>query len=270
MTDLTLNAVRKHDIRELSNLNILMAEDSPLNSKLVSILFAQNGLTLHTAENGLETIEKLRTTHFDIVLMDMEMPVMNGYEATTMIRNELKNQVPIIAMTAHTAPGEREKCLQIGMNEYISKPINENLLFTMIYNLTLNKTQQNRNPVITEPVTRKEKVCDLGYLLVVTRGNKASMKNIIDVFIEEALEDLASLGNAIAEMNYINITDLSHKLKSAFSILGIGVLKPVFEEIEFLGSIRSGIEKIICLNECINDVFIQVQEEMKLECLVAD
>lgn len=270
MTDATLNARTRHYIKELSNLNILMAEDSPLNSKLISILFSQNGLKLQTAENGREAVEKIKADHFDIILMDMEMPVMNGYDATAMIRNELNDPIPIIAMTAHTAQGEREKCLETGMNDYISKPINEDLLFAMIYNLTLSKTRQEKNPAITEHVINHEKVCDLSYLLTVTRGNKISMKNIIDVFIEEALEDLSNLGNAIKNINYTEITDISHKIKSAFSILGIASLRPVFEEIEYLGSIQTGIDKIEIQNSRINKVFEKVVEEMERECSVVD
>lgn len=69
--------------------------------------------------------------------MDMEMPVMNGYEAATIIRNELKSDIPIVAMTAHAMAGERERCLSLGMNDYISKPINANLLFEKMYDLTI-------------------------------------------------------------------------------------------------------------------------------------
>jgi len=79
----------------------------------------------------------MKENTFDIILMDMEMPVMNGYEATAIIRNELKSNIRIIAMTAHAMAGEREKCLTLGMNEYVSKPINATLLFDKIYDLTL-------------------------------------------------------------------------------------------------------------------------------------
>jgi signal transduction histidine kinase/CheY-like chemotaxis protein len=128
----------KFNMDQLRKLNILLVEDNQLNVKLILSLFSEYGLVLQVAENGSIGIEKLRENKFDIVLMDMEMPVMNGYEAATIIRNEMKNSIPIIAMTAHAMAGEKERCLSLGMNDYISKPINANLLFEKIYDLTLN------------------------------------------------------------------------------------------------------------------------------------
>ena len=128
----------KYSMEELSKLNILLVEDNPLNIILITSLFSEHNLKLQVAENGSLGIDKLRTDDFNIILMDMEMPVMNGYEATTIIRKELNSNVPIIAMTAHAMAGEKERCLSLGMNDYISKPIDANLLFGKIYDLTLN------------------------------------------------------------------------------------------------------------------------------------
>jgi len=146
--------VRKnYNMEELSKLNILLVEDNPMNIKLILSLFSEYNLKLQVAENGSVALGKIKenngstsnlagrqviNTCFDIILMDMEMPVLNGYETTTIIRNELKNNIPIIAMTAHAMEGERERCLSLGMNDYISKPINSNLLFEKMYNLTHN------------------------------------------------------------------------------------------------------------------------------------
>ena len=129
---------KKYNMEELSKLNILLVEDNPLNVKLILSLFSTYHLKIQVAENGSECIEKLKEDKFDIILMDMEMPVMNGYEAAVVIQKELKNDIPIIAMTAHAMADEREKCLSLGMNDYISKPINVNLLFEKIYDLTIN------------------------------------------------------------------------------------------------------------------------------------
>ena len=129
---------KNYNMKELCKLNILLVEDNRLNVLLILSLFSEYNLKLQVAENGSVGIEKLKENKFDIILMDMEMPVMNGYEAATFIRKELKNKIPIIAMTAHAMAGEKERCLSLGMNDYISKPINANLLFEKMYNLTIN------------------------------------------------------------------------------------------------------------------------------------
>ena len=128
------SAVKEFDINELSKFRILLAEDSAVSVKLITSIFKQYDIKVDVAENGVEAVEKIKNGNYDLVLMDMEMPEMNGYEATTVIRGKLNNPIPIIAMTAHAMAGEIEKCLNLGMNDYISKPINAKLLFEKIYN----------------------------------------------------------------------------------------------------------------------------------------
>ena len=128
----------KYDIAQLQQIRILVAEDNPINVKLLQHLFKKFNLRCEVAENGRICINMTEKTTFDIILMDMEMPVLTGYEATEIIRNEMKNKIPIIAMTANAMAGEREKCLALGMNDYISKPVNAELLFEKIYDLTFN------------------------------------------------------------------------------------------------------------------------------------
>ena len=95
-------------------------------------------MKLHVAENGNACIEMLKESEFDLVLMDLKMPVVTGYEATVIIRNDLKSSIPIIAMTGYETKGDRERCLGIGMDAYFSKPINANLLFEKLSEITLN------------------------------------------------------------------------------------------------------------------------------------
>ena len=109
MKDSALQLKSKLALKKLSRLHILLAEDNLLNIKLITVLFTQYGITLQVVVNGLEAVEKIKTNNFDLVLMDMEMPVMNGYKATAIIRNELKNNIPIIALTANAQPAEKEK-----------------------------------------------------------------------------------------------------------------------------------------------------------------
>ncbi len=266
MTNSALIRNNPRNLKKLQQQNILLVEDDLLNAKLVSILFAQHGLRLQLANNGLEAVEMIRTNHFDIVLMDMEMPLINGYQATAMIRKQLKIDMPIIALTAHALAGEREKCLSYGMNDYVVKPIDPDLLFTSMYQAMCgNKTASTKKRVSKIPAkpVDVEKVCNMDYLVAITRGNKKNIQNIVSVFFKETRKELIYLDKAIKKINYPLISDISHKIKTAFSILGISVLEPVFKEMEQLSSATSPIKRIEQLNRRVNIVFKKAKAEMK-------
>ncbi|RYU96287.1 PAS domain S-box protein [Emticicia agri] len=112
--------------------HVLLVEDNILNQKLALRVLEKFGFTSDLAANGRIATEKVRDNRYDIILMDLQMPEMDGYQATTFIRNELKDTTPIMAMTAHSLVGEKDKCIEIGMNEYITKPFNQKELFDKI------------------------------------------------------------------------------------------------------------------------------------------
>ncbi len=124
---------RNEPLPEISrNLNILLVEDNQLNQVLAAKVLTDWNFKVEIAENGVVALEMIRKTDFDLVLMDIQLPVMDGYETTRHIRTTmplLKSNVPVIAMTAHAMAGEAEKCLEAGMNDYISKPFNPQLLY---------------------------------------------------------------------------------------------------------------------------------------------
>jgi CheY-like chemotaxis protein len=117
------------------NLKVLMAEDNELNQLLSKSMFARLGLELDIAENGKVAWEKVQRTEYDVILMDVQMPEMDGYQTTQKIRHELPkplSEIPIIAITAHSLPSELKKCLDAGMNGYVSKPFKINELTAKI------------------------------------------------------------------------------------------------------------------------------------------
>ena len=126
-----------HNIKELS---VLLCEDNPLNQHLAKNIIRNFGFSIDVAENGKEGIDLLINNKYDIILMDLQMPVMDGYQTTTYIRNELKSNIPIIAITAHCLIGEEQKCLDLGMNAYMSKPFKRDELLTQIKEVIKNKT----------------------------------------------------------------------------------------------------------------------------------
>ncbi len=188
---------------------ILMCEDNIANRTLAQQLFLSTKLELDIAENGKEGIERLREKAYDLVLMDIQMPEMDGYQATEYIRNELKSSIPIIALTAHSIVREREKCLEIGMNDYLSKPFRKNELFDKI-----------------QPWLKQENTTtymeDLQFSLEILReasmGNSTFEKQMMDLFLEQTSEALDNFRNWHKEQNWTAISKQAHQLKSSFGM----------------------------------------------------
>jgi signal transduction histidine kinase/ActR/RegA family two-component response regulator len=124
----------------IANLNILLVEDNPLNQKLAKFILEKWKLKVDIADNGRVALNKINQKKYDLVLMDVEMPEMDGYEATRKIRKGSQKYIPIIAMTAHAQKGEEKKCFEAGMNDYISKPFDPKVLLSKIIYHTTEKT----------------------------------------------------------------------------------------------------------------------------------
>ncbi len=128
--------------KTMKKLNILLAEDNAMNQLLAKKVLGDWGWNVEAVENGIQAIEKIKSQDFDVVLMDIQMPEMDGYEAAKQIRETLpspKRNVPIMAMTAHVMPGEEERCYNAGMNGYISKPFDANILYDKVVSLIEKK-----------------------------------------------------------------------------------------------------------------------------------
>jgi len=131
----TVREIKRHvaiSDNNKSRVRILIAEDNSMNQRLIRHLLKSRGYNFDLVFNGVQAVESLKKQSYDMVLMDIQMPEMDGYSATRQIREELKLNIPVIAMTAHAMSGEKEKCIKSGMNDYISKPINEEILFDII------------------------------------------------------------------------------------------------------------------------------------------
>jgi PAS domain S-box-containing protein len=134
---------KSEPVTDLGNKRILLVEDNSLNQMVAEKFLEVMGLEIDIAENGAEAVKKLREKNYDLVLMDIQMPVMDGYEATRNIRNEFsgtKKNIPILAMTAHAFQGEEVKCRQVGMNDYIAKPLDKVALIGKVRHLLNSNT----------------------------------------------------------------------------------------------------------------------------------
>ena len=163
------------------------------------------------------------------------MPEMDGYTASQEIRNTLKLNIPIIAMTAHVLAGEREKCLGFGMDEYISKPIREELLLQLINHFTENQIKAVTQKIqIHTPDTGSYKKINLAYMKEVSNGNVAYEKTVSEQFIEIIPTDLAALENAWKLHDKKKVRQLAHNMKTSVSVMGLDdILYPYLNEFEY-------------------------------------
>lgn len=206
-----------------NNVCILLVEDNEINQSLIKHLFKNWQLNLDVAKNGSEAIDKLRLKKYDLILMDIQLPEMDGYTATEKIRNELKLNTPVIAITAHAMAGEKEKCLSYGMNEYIQKPIREKLLHDMIVQFTQVK--------IIDCVTSASAKSDgsyryikLQYMKEVSNGNTDYEKTVTGQFIEAIPEELQLIENAWLSKDVSRLRQQAHNMKTTISIMGLNEL----------------------------------------------
>ncbi|MES2881947.1 MAG: ATP-binding protein [Bacteroidota bacterium] len=213
-----LEADKKETI--VQKIKVLVAEDNAMNQQLIGHLLDSWAMEYKMVATGIEAVEELKEDLYSIVLMDIQMPDMDGYTATNIIRNTLKIQVPIIAMTAHAMTGEKEKCLQIGMTDYVSKPIVE----TVLYNI-IARNAKEQNPRLQH--------ISLNYLHQLS-GNNAQFENeLLNQFIVQVPAEIAELKNAMAEKDFSTVARIAHSLKSTVGYVGLAEeLHPLLNKIE--------------------------------------
>jgi len=196
---------------QLGSIKLLIAEDNIMNQQLMGHLMRQWQIAHVIVNNGREAITELEQQPFSLVLMDIQMPEMDGYAATLAIRNSLKSSVPIIAMTAHAMPGEKERCIGYGMNDYVSKPVKDAELYGIL--------KQYAQPVSNLGVTPS--VVDLAYLKELSMGDAEFEQTIIQQFIIQVPEEVKALRAAVFARDAVQMKSVAHGMKSSVSYMGL-------------------------------------------------
>jgi signal transduction histidine kinase/CheY-like chemotaxis protein/HPt (histidine-containing phosphotransfer) domain-containing protein len=208
----------------LQRIKALIAEDNIMNQQLIAHLLKSWSIDFTIVNNGADAIEELKLNSYSIVLMDIQMPEMDGYTATEKIRKELQNDIPIIAMTAHAMTGEKEKCMALGMNDYVSKPIKE----TVLYNIIARHAQH-----VTDNANEQGGQINLEYLHQLSGNDPDFEKQILEQFQMQMPEELNLLKHAIQVRDHNNIRRMAHTMKSTVGYVGLSeVLSTALSEIE--------------------------------------
>lgn len=219
-------------ISDLSHVNILLVEDNEFNRAVACNTLQRFKCKVTEAVNGKEAIEVLKKTSFDIILMDLQMPLMDGFETTRKIREELHLTMPIVALTANAFKSELEQCIRVGMNDYVTKPFEEDKLMGIIIKLLKLspvplKKQPKKIKQITEPI-----LYNLEQIVSLARNDTSYIRKMIEIFSEQAVISITQLQDAFTAKDPETIYQVAHRIKPSLDTMGISSLHAVIRELE--------------------------------------
>ena len=220
-------------------LKILLAEDNITNQKLAVAILNKQDHHVTVAGDGRQAVECFEREHFDLVLMDMQMPELDGLEATAAIRKfeqQSGTRVPIIAVTANAMIGDREQCLKSGMDDYLSKPLRPDDLFVMIHRLT-SKPRADQAPAPAADSTSGliNEVFDYATSVEQVGDDAELLTQLVAVFIEQLPKLLQPLAAAVAGADANAIRKTAHALTSSVSVISATRAKNVARKLELMG-----------------------------------
>lgn len=213
----------------LLNLRILLVEDNDINRLYAKSILETWKCKTDIAENGLIAIEKLKYNVYDAILMDVQMPVMDGYEATKVIRRmaDPVKSIPIIALTANATKVDVEKCLAAGMNDYLAKPFAPEDLYEKLFKKL--KITPNTPHVSKEP----QKVSfNLGYLKKMSGDNPEFVRDMVDTFISSTPKLIQDMEDAFVQADLVKVGKIAHQIKPSLALMGIPQLKEAAIQLE--------------------------------------
>jgi signal transduction histidine kinase/CheY-like chemotaxis protein/HPt (histidine-containing phosphotransfer) domain-containing protein len=233
--------ITRHTLREQKKrrIRILVAEDNVVNQKVALRILEKLGFGADTVANGQEAVTALETIPYDLVLMDVQMPDMNGYEATRFIRDPrsrvLRHDIPIIAMTAHALKGDRDKCLEAGMNDYLSKPVTALALEEMLdRHLAASAPASVIVPELDPP--GQTKPVHIQRIQAIADGDLIFERELIESFLSNTEEHLKALEAALHEGNGEEVERQAHTIKGSSANAGARGMQEIADRIEQIGS----------------------------------
>ena len=258
-------------VSPLKGKKILLVEDNDINRIYARNIIMKRGCEVDEAENGLIALQKIRKNDYDVVLMDVQMPVMDGMEASKSIRTKLpppKSDIPIVALTANAIKGDDERCLEVGMNAYISKPFEPDQLYDVLIKVlkiddkTNKSTTENETSVtgaFDEEVLER---ADLSYIFSICDGDKAFMTEMVTTFVRDTPELLKNLGDLIENKEWLQAARIAHKMKPSMQFVGLNHCMALLKETEEVA--KSNNEAVQKLPELYRQVALIIRTNLPL------
>jgi len=244
--------------KSLSGMRVLLVEDNDINRMYAANVLKKWHCNYDEAENGEIALEKMRKQDFDIILMDIQMPVLDGIETARAIRSSFsapKKNIPIVAFTANALKGDKAKYLDAGMNDYISKPFMPDELYQIMsayYSDTIAVNPSESNLV------------DLSYLRKMSNNDESFVLEMVDSFVQKTPKLLEDLNKSCKEQDWKNVGSLAHKLKPNLAFMGIESLKDLVLKIETDGRNKENtkvLAKLVSeLTQSVNEAIAELKE----------
>jgi PAS domain S-box-containing protein len=233
-----------------SNLHVLLVEDNDINRLYAKSILKNWQCYIDVAENGLVAIEKIKNNFYDVVLMDVQMPVMDGYEATKVIRMmDQSADVPIIALTANATQNDVEKCLAAGMNDYLPKPFTPEDLYNKLFDdLKIKPTSRERIPASVKP-SSKEVMYNLDYLRSVSGNNEEFIREMVSTFIQTVPGILEDMHHAMERQDWMKLSRLAHQIKPSFTLMGLDALRVDIVFIEENSKMETNLPEVVRITQ---------------------
>jgi PAS domain S-box-containing protein len=251
---------------EIKNIKVLVVEDIALNQLLMKTLLDDFGFECDITANGKLAIEKLESKSYDIVLMDLQMPEMNGFEATEYIRNKLNSKIPIVALTADVTTVDLAKCKAVGMNDYIAKPVDERLLYNKIVSLVKKPKPVKSYLQNGSNIANKTKCIDLEYLIQRTKSNPSLMMEMISIYLKQTPPLISTMKQSFLDKDWNKLYGAVHKIIPSFSIMGISSdFEDIAKKIQEYASTQLQTEGIHDLLIQLENICTQACKELEVE-----
>ncbi len=215
--------------KSLKKLNVLLVEDNDINRLYAINILKTWDCSVETAENGFVALEKLKNSSFDLVLMDIQMPVMDGFEATKAIRNgePLKREIPIIALTANATRKDIEKCLASGMNDCIPKPFTPEELLRVLLKYSKHKTlSKSKVPAIPKSTV------DLNYLKRISNNNPKFIQEMVSTFVKTMPASIKEITQLTKTKSWNELARVIHKIRPSLTMMGLHLAKKLSLQLE--------------------------------------
>ncbi|HYC30111.1 MAG TPA: response regulator, partial [Chitinophagaceae bacterium] len=247
----------------LANKKILIVEDNEVNQKVISYNLEPVGVATTIAVNGREAVERLEAGEkFDLIIMDLQMPVMNGFQATAYIRQKLHLSTPIIAMTASALRNEQVKCFELGMNEYVTKPFSPSELFRLLEKHIQGSGQQHNKAQNDGPAEKKQP-----YSLenISIKKKKDVIAHVLNIFLTETSPMLQQVKDHILHEQWDETYAKAHKLKSSVGLLQMDELLHTMTMIEQHAKNREDLDELPGLIEAAIEQYNLIQPMLQAE-----